>query len=297
MGLISRGVEDIKHDGVMGANRAVYRIMRAGVSSLLQFTGDSGTNIFDREWDLLLILDGCRADLLFEVAHEYQFLTEINTIRSVGSATPEWIRHTFSSEYSHEIATARYITGNPFSDDLLEPTTFEKLDEVWRDVWDEERNTIPARPITDRVIRAVRSTDSDRIIAHYMQPHEPFLSGTPLKVSGNQGSLWMALREGEFDHELFWQAYCDNLRYVLDDVALLLNNVDVEKVVITSDHGNAFGEYGVYGHPKGYPLDCLREVPWVETAATDCEGYEPEIENQDGGDSVSQRLRDLGYID
>lgn len=33
-----------------------------------------------------------------------------------------------------------------------------------------------------------------------------------------------------------------NVRYVLNDVKLLLNNFDAETVVISSDHGDAFGE-------------------------------------------------------
>lgn len=48
------------------------------------------------------------------------------------------------------------------------------------------------------------------------------------------------------------KAYLDDLRYVLDDVEILLENIAAEHVVLSADHGEAFGECGVYGHPIGF---------------------------------------------
>ena len=45
--------------------------------------------------------------------------------------------------------------------------------------------------------------------------------------------------------ERAWQAYCDDLQYVLNDVSLLLSNLDAERVVISTDHGHATGEFGI----------------------------------------------------
>ena len=39
--------------------------------------------------------------------------------------------------------------------------------------------------------------------------------------------------------------------YVLNDIGILLDNLDAERVVITADHGEAFGEYGILGHKLG----------------------------------------------
>ncbi|MFQ5885465.1 MAG: hypothetical protein ACE5IO_10250, partial [Thermoplasmata archaeon] len=36
------------------------------------------------------------------------------------------------------------------------------------------------------------------------------------------------------------------------------------RVVITSDHGNLFGEYGLFRHPRGLYLPELTQVPWLE---------------------------------
>lgn len=295
--LLRRSWEDVRVDGLTGANRAVYRLARTGIGATIRQIYSPGTNVFSLDWDVLIVLDACRVDLLSEVVGEYDFLDgQISTITSVGSSTQEWIRNTFTESHVREVANTAYVTGNPFSDDLLDSSDLHRLEEVWRYAWDDETHTVPARPISDRVIDVMRTENVDRLIAHYMQPHATFIPHSDMQACGNQESVWMALREGEFEREAVWGAYRDNLRYVLDDVSLVLDNIDADTVVLSADHGNAIGEFGIYGHPSGYPLSCLREVPWVETSATDERTYEPEIESEPDSGSVENRLVDLGYI-
>lgn len=295
--LLNRSREDIRADGFTGANRAAYRLVRTGLGAAIRQVYSPGKNVFTLDWDVLLILDACRVDLLSEVTDEYEFLeSQVPTITSVGSSSQEWIRNTFTDSYSITVAKTAYVTGNPFSDELLDPNEFLLLEEVWRYAWDDKTHTVPARPISDRLIDVMRTENPDRVIAHYMQPHATFIPHSDMQASGNQESIWMALREGEFEQETVWDAYRDNLRYVLDEVSLVLENIDADTVVISSDHGNAIGEFGIYGHPSGYPISCIREVPWVETSAVDERTYEPEIETITDDDSVEDRLVDLGYI-
>jgi len=85
---------------------------------------------------------------------------------------------------------------------------------------------------------------------------------------------------------------------VLDAVELLLKNVDANTVVITADHGEAFGEWGFYKHVIACPISVVREVPWITTAASDSGVYEPAapgITNQSEA-SAEQRLEELGYL-
>ncbi|MUV88797.1 hypothetical protein GJ629_01920 [Halapricum sp. CBA1109] len=84
----------------------------------------------------------------------------------------------------------------------------------------------------------------------------------------------------------------------MEYVDLLLENVDANEVLITSDHGNAMGEYGYYGHPRWTPIKSLKEVPAVRTSATDSGEYEPSTERTEGGSNqdIEERLRDLGYL-
>jgi hypothetical protein len=109
----------------------------------------------------------------------------------------------------------------------------------------------------------------------------------------------MRVQEGEIPLERARTAYYDELRMVLDDVEVLLSNVDAETAVITADHGEAMGEYGIYGHARGVAINALRVVPWAKTTAVDTGEYEPKETRIDvkaeGGQT--DRLRDLGYLE
>lgn len=135
-----------------------------------------------------------------------------------------------------------------------------------------------------------------------MQPHAPFIRSAlsrgefkeyeahPFRYLKNGGNM-----------EVVWEAYLDNLRFALDHVGRLIDNYDGERTVITADHGDLFGEWGLYSHNCGILHPNLRRVPWVETTATDrkssnpdniLEGYET-IDNDTM--TVDDRLDALGY--
>jgi hypothetical protein len=123
--------------------------------------------------------------------------------------------------------------------------------------------------------------------------------GKVVERFGNQewDDIWQKLQAGKVSREEVWAGYRENLELALDDIDLLLENVDAEKVVITSDHGNALGEWAVYGHPPTMPLDCLRVVPWIETTAVDRGTHEPETEYQADADTDrEEQLAALGYV-
>ncbi|PSQ93930.1 MAG: hypothetical protein BRD53_07610, partial [Bacteroidetes bacterium SW_7_64_58] len=129
------------------------------------------TNVYDREWDVLVVLDACRLDLLEQVEKEYSFVENTDSIFSVGSASLEWMEKTFREEYRSEVAGTAYVTGNVKSNLAFEGEELYLLDEVWKYSWDEEIGTIRPRPITDRAIRTWRDEHPERMIVHYMQPH------------------------------------------------------------------------------------------------------------------------------
>lgn len=58
-----------------------------------------GTNVFDRDWDLPIVLDASRVDALRAVAPEYDFLDSIGSILSVGSTSAEWVAQTFCTDH------------------------------------------------------------------------------------------------------------------------------------------------------------------------------------------------------
>ena len=210
-----------------------------------------GENIFTSDWDLCIILDACRYDLLLEVAGEYSFLSDPASKISVDSKTDAWTRKTFSRANVSHLENTTYVTANPFSRQISEPANLHSIDHVWQYGWDDDDGTVLPRIVTDRAISASRNGSQDSLLVHYLQPHVLFVprkENTPLG-RGNFGldgrgtkDTWLRLRDSELTVKEVWDGYRQNLRYVLDEVALLLNNVDAEGTVITSDHGNGSGE-------------------------------------------------------
>lgn len=274
-----------------------------------------GWNIYEDDWDLLIILDACRADLFQEVALQYDWLPdEIEMRRSVGPATRNWMQRTFTDEYSDEIAKTDYIVSNAYSEVLLNPDDFRLLDEVHRYAWDDEYGTVRARPVTERAIDVHRSRNPERQLVHYLPPHFPSIpdylgynmhrenfehadSAEGISWDG----VWPAAGAGEVSADRVWEAYRANLEYVLNDIEVLLQNIDADRVIVTSDHGNALGEWWTWGHPPSTYVPVNRRVPYVELEASDEGTLEPELEREairgeDGASrDVQDRLKDLGY--
>lgn len=72
------------YQGIRDPHLAVTQgLRRAGV--FLSTRDRLGTNVFTRDWDLLVILDACRVDAMREVAGEYEFIQKVDSIRSVGA--------------------------------------------------------------------------------------------------------------------------------------------------------------------------------------------------------------------
>jgi hypothetical protein len=248
------------------------------------------------------VLDGCRYDLLEEVDNEYEFVSDNPPRYSSASSSREWLEANFDSQYSEEIAATTYVSGNPFTREVFDGSEFGTLDEVWRYAWDRSQGTIPPRPLTDRAIRLTRSKSPRRCIVHYMQPHFPALSNPELGGQIDRernvwiNSVWDQLEDGDLERGVVWNAYRQNLRDVLSEVKLLLNNVDADRVVITADHGNGFGEDEIYGHPSDEVHDVLREVPWIRTSARDTGTHEPAEYDGENTQSVREKLSALGYV-
>lgn len=282
-----------------------------------------GTTIWERgEWDVLVVLDACRFDLWQDVAPGYGL--QIQSVMSNATCSYDWIQRNFNrSEY--DLSTVSYISGNPFADhssETLQSTDVHKTElqhflplykSQWGSIDGTEVETIPPQPITNHAIatwRQRKEVDIDKMVLHYMQPHQPYRSrpdwdriGKNLKdlahdLNPNGASAWQMARRGEISINELWDAYRDNLEWVLDDVTQrLLTNLDAS-VVITSDHGNAMGERGDWGHPAGAIAPEVRRVPWVSVAGNDAQTIMPDVNIhnvQSESESVDAQLEALGY--
>jgi len=278
-----------------------------------------GTNVFERDWDVLLILDTCRVDALKEVAPEYDFIAEVNSITSVGSCSPEWIACTFTEDHSEEIQHTTYISANAFAQRVLKDREFPdsnrgisisnwntvnadeflKLDQPWKYAPNPPHGHIRPNHLTDRAIANFRQQHPERLIVHYSQPHAPYTAKADAEgrdlFDYEENPRTYLKNGGEFNK--VWSAYLDNLRLVLDEVKIIINNIEAEEVAISADHGEAFGEWGIYWHLAGLPHPKLKRVPWVKTSASNEGNYQPSLTPNEGGKPIEDHLRDLGYLD
>ena len=300
--------------GVYGTVQELYE---GGLGKVGEHVYNYGTPVWEREWDVLVVLDTCRPDVLAEVAPDYEFLTgydpETDRIDSVGSRSPEWIRKTFDPEaHPAELADTAYVSANPHTRDVPDPGALGLVDEVWEYAWDEQWGNVPPANLTDRAVAVGRERDPERLIVHYMQPHAPyrrFVREHPEWYSLTVGmdnpednpeiNMWERLRTGRLSVAETWDAYRDTLRWVLDEgVEPLLRNVDADRVILTSDHGEGFGDWWYYGHSTSAPIPPLKRVPWAVTDATDTGEWEPSIEPEERHlteGEVEERLTALGY--
>lgn len=288
-----------------------------------------GTNVLDLDWDVLIILDTCRVDALQFVAEEYYFLDEIEEIWSVGGHSGEWMAHTFDRQQMEVLSNTAYLSANPHTKSVLEnnmtaedkqikrlsrygewdfvsTSEFGRIEHIWKyEITEEESpyNQIdgytPPRSVTDRGIAVSRNYDFDRIILHYLQPHRPYLTDAIENcrdLYDYEKEPWEYMRKTG-DRETVFKSYLNELRFVLDDVEKLLNNLDAEKVAISADHGEAFGEYNVYEHHAGSLHPFIRYVPWVTTNATDSHSYTPRLDPTTTSErSAEELLKHLGYM-
>jgi hypothetical protein len=281
-----------------------------------------GTNIFEEEWDVLVALDACRVDALREVAPEYDFIESVESRWSLGSASLEWYCKTFVEAYADTLSETVLLSSNPqlqyamngrrppinyampfdFSNwQTVDKEQFQSVRTVFDYEYDNLYWTTPPDIVTDHAVDVARETEYERFVIHYYQPHKPYLAGAyPEKreLTHAEAEPYEAVTEGAKTQAEIREMYLDNLRLVLDSIAELLTNLDAERVVITADHGELFGELGIYGHREGIPHPNLKKVPWVVTSATDERTLTPSVDEEaaPSEEEVQDQLEALGYL-
>lgn len=273
--------------------------------------------VTERDWDNLIILDGCRYDMYSETQ---PFDSEPDKIRSVASSTRGFLHTTFPPEGEfHDIV---YIMANPWAHIYESQETFHALYDLFSTFWDEEIGTVMPKAVTDEAIKAAERHPNKRLIIHYLQPHYPFVgeSGSSINHKGVTGysvghseerndtarPIWVQLNHGIFSHskEKVWEAYVENLEIVYPHLYTLLEELN-GKSVITSDHGNMFGErmwpipLPYYGHNPKVPHPTLLDVPWhiqpFESRRKIIEEEPNSTFSVNDGD-IENHLESLGYL-
>jgi hypothetical protein len=259
----------------------------------------------ETDWDVLIILDGCRYDT-FEKHNP--FSKSVTEATSNSSHTTDFLAKNLLGDQSDTV----YVTASPQVTKC--ESRFHMVVHVWQDAWDEELRTVPPQSVTESAIEALKQYPDKRLVVHYMQPHYPFIgpTGRDLETHATftgglrkrkHPSIWEMLSSGEVSEDEVRVAYEENLKIVLNEVVELTDRID-GKTVITSDHGNLFGErisplpVKIYGHPSDLPAKGLTSVPYVELEHDKRRSISKDDreEQEEEHEEVKSRLEDLGYV-
>lgn len=270
-----------------------------------------GIDIFEKDWDTLIILDACRYDL-FE--QEWDFEGTLTCVTSRGSATAEWLLGNFDGR---DVLDTVYVTGNPMlhrKRNEVDVTFHDEIDVWLGDAWDDELGTVPPGPMAEAAIKAHETYPNKRHLVHFVQPHYPFLGANTDFDKGHMDpdtdsglTTWMQVATGkvEVSANQLWQLYAENLNLTMPHLRRLIDAID-GTIVITSDHGNMFGERSrpiptpEWGHPPSIYTHELVDVPWFKIAGEGgCRNViaeAPKTEKLETDISIQERLVDLGYL-
>lgn len=261
------------------------------------------------DWDNLVILDACRYDA-FEKYNP--FGRTVRRVQSNASHTTDFLERNLTGDRTDTV----YVTSSPHL--LPFQSRFHAVIHVWRDRWDPELRTVPPGHVTESAIKAFEEHPNKKLVTHYLQPHYPFIGPTGRElephatvtggiIDQKYPSIWDLLSAGVVSESNVRAAYEENLELVLEEVVSLVDHID-GKTVITSDHGNLFGErvsplpIKLYGHPPNVPAKNLISVPLVELPAkarrviTASDESSEDTESTRDHDQVVSRLEDLGYV-
>lgn len=243
-------------------------------------------DFIDNEEFVLVILDACRYDLFDEIYKDY-LTGDLDRVWASGRWTAEYCERTWTEKYD-----LTYINSIPvFSDFYLELRNMDfrpsehirDIVHMWDHEWDPSLGTTPPEEVTDEALRHANADKPTRIVAHYAQPHVPYIGKETIDawssdeiassetISDLQDLLSQdtkrptqtvleKIRSGEVDDDELKKSYQSNLHYVMKEVVRLIQRVDYP-VIITADHGEHLGEKGHYLHEEDSTV--VRQIPWL----------------------------------
>lgn len=131
-------------------------------------------DILTQDWDLYIVLDGCRYDVFSKMYKKY-FGTEgvLKEVRGFIRSS-EWMYHNFNDR--EECKDVIFINHTIMFNECIPIRKFNKVVDVWKDNWNYEYGTVLPESITTEALKQIKHNSSKRFIVHYITPHSPFLN-------------------------------------------------------------------------------------------------------------------------
>jgi hypothetical protein len=272
---------------------------------------NKGIKIMEEDWDNLIILDACRYDT-FKQFNNISGDLEYRISR--GSHTHEFLIENFNNMKFNDTI---YITATPQTNCHVNKA-FYKIIPIWKDGWNKDYETVLPKTMLKYSLEVNNKYPDKRLIIHFIQPHYPFIGekgrkkiGYHIGIEGGENGLkklkerwkggapkqyiWGLVQKGEINLRTIWEAYVENLEITLPYVKKLVKKLN-GKTIISSDHGNLFGEripptfIRKFGHPEGYYTKNLIKVPWL---VIENKKRKKIIEGEDLRKSEKQRIKSI----
>ena len=259
------------------------------------------------EWDTLVILDSFRYDYFIDEYQHFPYIknSDVEKVMSPGSATPEVAPKLFPDAYDYNLYSANKVVhekapieDRPASQGFITgwnaESTFNNVVEIESSTHNETRFT----PSPEDEIHFINENkdiiNKEKSVLWLMQPHTPYFGDVQLNIR-DDGLDISKLRDDNHDISesvkyLFRRSYRGNVREALWIVTSLLGELEGD-IAITSDHGELLFDQAIQdrpgfqrsgperlrskrsglGHHVGSSHSKLRNVPWVEIDATNCD--------------------------
>jgi len=288
----------------------------------------NGVDIFEEDWDNLVVLDSCRFDYFEEAKQRHGLPGRLEHRISRGSQTPEWLKANFENKTLHDtvyvsasvipyhIGVEEFDAGTPFQKEYAFDLDVHDLVNIWEEPPDEAIEVHNKSRIADHIIpadvtarEAIDVQDrypNKRLIVHIVPPHLPYIGPTGEEIHKESATPWMDTYHGErsFSTETLKQAYQENVDHAVAAANELLPKLN-GKTVVTADHGEFLFDRSAplpiieYLHPSETYTDELVKVPWLVVESEERKSIESEVPEKVSGKSQSKshkQLEALGYI-
>lgn len=324
MSKLYEGIDVLRNKGIKGFTQKLSTYLYERYREVLFKTlHRGGVNVMEEDWDNLLLLDACRFNT-FRKVNDLNGRLEKRLSR--GSMSREFIENNFFGGQFHDTV---YVTANPYVKDI-KPGTFHAVISLL-DEWNKNHQTVTPDTVKKAVEEASREYNDKRIIAHFMQPHQPYLGNKANEIEARTNAAtevqdWNtnpryasekvdkngtvithqeAAKRVDIDvsDKDLRSAYRETLEIALEKVKQLLDILN-GKTIISSDHGELLGERCCplgnkrYGHPRGSYAPELRKVPWfviMSGQRRNISSGEPERYKIGSSEHIDSRLKQLGY--
>ena len=276
----------------------------------IMFPNSAGVNVLEFEWDYLIILDACRCDI-FEKVYRYFFPENagFKCIRSTASSTMEFVRKNIleSPDVLRKLKNVVFVNANPVIDNVLGDRIhriFYRYIPVWRKYWNENLGTVEPEYTYMMALKSFLRHPEKKMIIWFLQPHYPYIDkrfhhinalgrefmnkavrsnrdknlAILMKIMATlirRGYLCAGIPDKVCEYMYHARleavkAYTNNLIITLQYVKKL-TGILPGRIVVSSDHGEAFGEslskllpLHVYGHPSRIRASFIIQVPYFE---------------------------------